>query len=218
MAFLDFLPPSLIWAIAGILVVVGLVFAFFGRGILKSLMAMIGAILGGIIGFLAGALLGGSLLAIGLGLVGSFIGFILFWKLVKIGFALALGVLAAALVFIAFGTPTGTGAGDSRVIGAIVAFIVIFAIAYYFIEELVGIITALIGGILVGVGAYLFLGPNAVGGVQTWVVAAGVGAVVFFAGAFVQTVKVRRQKRAKAAMAAPRAYASPPPPPPPPPQ
>src|SRR3970282_1681095 len=101
MAVLD---PSIVWAIAGILVVVGLAFAFFGRGILRSLMAIIGAVLGGVIGFLAGAFLasgGSSLLAIGLGLVGSFIGFILFWKLVKIGFALALGVLAAALVFIA---------------------------------------------------------------------------------------------------------------------
>ena len=217
MAVLD---PSIVWAIAGILVVVGLAFAFFGRGILRSLMAIIGAVLGGVIGFLAGAFLvsgGSSLLAIGLGLVGSFIGFILFWKLVKIGFALALGVLAAALVFIAFGTPTGTGAGDSRVIAAIVAFLVVFAIAYYFIEELIGIITALIGGILVGAGAYLFLGPNPVGGVQTWMVAIAAGAVVFFLGAFMQTMKVRRQKRAKATMAAPRAYASPPPPPPPPP-
>ncbi len=215
MAVLD---PSIVWAIAGILVVVGLTFAFFGRGILRSLMAIIGAVLGGVIGFLAGAFLvsgGGSLLAIGLGLVGAFIGFILFWKLVKIGFALALGVLAAALVFIAFGTPTGTGAGDSRVIAAIVAFLVVFAIAYYFIEELIGIITALIGGILVGAGAYLFLGPNPVGGVQTWIVAISVGAVVFFLGAFMQTMKVRRQKRAKATMAAPRVYASPPPPPPP---
>jgi len=220
MAFLD-LDPSVVWAIAGALVVVGLAFAFFGRRILKSLMAIIGAVLGGIIGYLAGAALvsgGGSLLAIGLGLVGAFIGFILFWKLIKIGFALALGVLAAALVFIAFGAPSGTGAGDSRVIGAIVAFIVVFAIAYYFIEELIGIITALIGGILVGAGAYLFLGPGAPGGVQSWIVAVGAGAAMFFAGAFVQTLKVRREKRAKAAMAAPRVVASLPPPPPPPPR
>ncbi len=218
MAVLD---PSIIWAIAGILVVVGLAFAFFGRGILRSLMAIIGAVLGGIIGFLAGAFLvsgGSSLIAIGLGLVGSFIGFILFWKLVKIGFALALGVLAAALVFIAFGTPSGREFGDSRVIAAIVAFLVVFAIAYYFIEELIGIITALIGGILVGAGAYLFLGPGAAGGVQTWVVAVGVGAAIFFAGAFFQTMKVRRQKRAKATMGVPRVVAAPPPPPPPPPQ
>ena len=219
MAFLDFLPPTLIWAIAGVLIVVGLVFAFFGRGILKSLMAMLGAVLGGIIGYLAGALLvggGSSLAAIGLGLVGAFIGFILFWRLVKIGFALALGVLAAALVFIAFGTPSGTGAGDSRVIAAVVAFIVVFAISYYFIEELIGIITALIGGILVGAGAYLFLGTGTPGGVQSWILAVGAGAAIFFLGAFFQTMKVRRQKRMKAAMAAPRVVAAPPPPPPPP--
>lgn len=218
MAFLDTLPPTLVWAIAGILVVVGLVFAFFGRGVLKSLMGILGAIIGGIIGYLAGALLVGgatSLAAIGLGLVGSFIGFILFWKLVKIGFALALGVLAGALVFIAFGPSSGGGPVDSRVIGAVVAFIVVFAIAYYFIEELIGIITALIGGILVGAGAFLFLGTGTPGGVPSWIAAVGAGAAIFFLGAFFQTMKVRRQKRMKAAMAAPRVVATPPPPPPP---
>jgi hypothetical protein len=49
-------------------------------------------------------------------------------------------------------------------------------------------------------------------------IAVAVGALIFFLGAFMQTVKVRRQKRAKAAMGVPRAVAAPPPPPPPPPQ
>jgi len=215
MAILN-LDPNLVLAIAGILVVLGLALAFFGRGILKKIIATIGMILGGVIGYLGGSVISGGsgYLAIGLALVGAFIGLILFWKLVKIGFALALGILAAALVFLSFGPPASpTGAGDSRVIAAIVAFLIVFGISYYFIEELIGIITAIIGGILVGVGAYLFLGPDTVGGIRTWIAAAAVGGVIFFAGAAFQTMQVRRKKRSVAAIAAPTVYAPPPPPP-----
>src|SRR2546422_4504922 len=215
MAILN-LDPNLVLAIAGILVILGLALAFFGRGILKKIIATIGMILGGVIGYLGGSVISGGsgYLAIGLALVGAFIGLILFWKLVKIGFALALGILAAALVFLSFGPPSSpTGAGDSRVIAAIVAFLIVFGISYYFIEELIGVITAIIGGILVGVGAYLFLGPDTVGGIRTWIAAAAVGGVIFFAGAAFQTMQVRRKKRSVAAIAAPTVYAPPPPPP-----
>src|SRR3989442_1581461 len=182
MAILN-LDPNIVLAIAGILVLVGLAFAFFGRGILKKIIGILGMILGGVLGYLGGAVISGGrgYLAIGLGLVGAFIGLLLFWKLVKIGFALVLGILAAALVFLSFGVPSSpTGAGDSRVIAAIIAFLIVFGISYYFIEELIGVITAIIGGILVGVGAYLFLGPDTVGGVRTWIAAAAAGGGVFF--------------------------------------
>src|SRR2546428_11497291 len=168
MAILN-LDPNLVLVLAGILVVLGLVLAFFGRGILKKILGFIGMILGGVIGYLGGsAISGGSgYLALGLGLVGAFIGLILFWKLVKIGFALALGILAAALVFLSFGPPASpTGAGDSRVIAAIVAFLIVFGISYYFIEELIGIITAIIGGIPPRVGADLVLWSGTLGGVR----------------------------------------------------
>src|SRR5437867_4820963 len=213
------LDPTLALVIAGILVLIGLLLAFWGRGILRFLMAIIGMLIGGIIGYVVGATAitgGGALLAIGLGLVGAFLGLILFWKLVKIGFALVLGLLAAVLVLIAFGVPQqGAGVGDTRVIAAILVFLVVFALSYYFIEELICIITALIGGILVGVGAFLLLGPGTAGGVATWIVAAAAGGVIFLLGAFVQTRRVRRQKRIAAAVSTPPAVAPPPPPPPP---
>jgi len=213
------LDPNLLLIIAGILVLIGLALAFWGRGILRFLMAILGMLLGGVIGYLAGAAISGgsSLLAIGLALVGAFLGLILFWKLVKIGFALVLGLLAAVVVFLAFGLPTqGAGVGDVRVIAAILAFLVVFAISYYFIEELIGIITALIGGILVGVGTFLFIGPDPVSGVASWIIAAAAGAVIFFVGAASQTMRVRRQKRIASAISQPPAVAYPPPPPPPP--
>src|SRR5947209_19724521 len=214
MAILN-LDPNLVTAIAAILAGVGLAFAFYGRGILKKIIGILGMILGGVLGYLGGSVIssGRGYLAIGLGLVGAFIGLLLFWKLVKIGFALVLGILAAALVFLSFGVPSSpTGAGDSRVIAAIVAFLIVFGISYYFIEALIGVITAIIGGILVGAGAYLFLGPDTVGGIKTWIAAVAVGGVIFFAGAVFQTMQVRRKKRVAAAMAAPPVVAPPPPP------
>jgi hypothetical protein len=123
----------------------------------------------------------------------------------NIALALVMGLLAAALVFFAFGTPTGTA--DPQVIGAIVAFIVVFAVSYYFIEELLGLVTAIIGGILVAIGMYI------VRGIGSGLVSGLVGLGVFLVGLTVQEMKVRRQKRAKAVMANPQAYVPPPPPP-----
>src|SRR6267143_7301441 len=100
MAILN-LDPNLVLAIAGILVVLGLVLAFFGRGILKKIIGMIGMILGGVIGYLGGSAISGGTgyLALGLGLVGAFIGLILFWKLLKIGLRLPSATPRAAPAF-----------------------------------------------------------------------------------------------------------------------
>lgn len=215
--------PTVALAIGGILAVIGLVFAFFGRGVWSVLMAIIGSALGAILGYLFGVAIGGpsGLLAIGLAFVGGLIGGFLFGKIVKIALALVMGILAAALVFVAFGTPTsGIGIGDLRTIAAVIAFFVVFAISYYFVDELIAIITSIIGGLLVALGTYIILG-------QGYGLAAGVvGLVVFVLGAAWQTIKLRRKKRIARAMAAPQAAypyppaqappqqpASPPPPP-----
>jgi len=203
------LDPTLAYVIGGALAVVGLALAFWGRGIWKMIMALIGMVLGGVLGFIIGFALGGYLLGLILGLVGAVIGSILFGKLVKIALALVMGLLAAGVVFLALGAPTGTGLGDTRVIAAIVSFLIVFALAYYFIEELIGVITAIIGGLLVALGVYIVLGTG------NGLLSGGVGLLVFIVGASTQTMKIRRQKRIAAAIAAPPpVYANPPPPPP----
>ena len=78
--------------------------------------------------------------------------------------------------------------------------IVVFGISYYFIDDIIGIITAAIGGLLLALGLFLL-------GVAT-ITAALAGLGVFALGAFVQTSTIRRRKRA-------RAYAAPASPPPP---
>ena len=203
--------PTLATLIGAVLVLLGLALAFWGRSIMRTIMAMIGAALGSILGFLVGYAVGGYFIGLILAMVFGFIGSVLFGKLVKIGLALVMGLLAAGLIFIAFGIPQVTGLGDTRVVGAIVALFVVFAISYYFIEEILGIITAIIGGILLGLGMYLLLGPG------SGYIAGGAAVAVFLAGAVSQSVKIRRQKRTAAATAAPAAYPYPPPPPPPPP-
>src|SRR3972149_2561882 len=93
-----------------------------------------------------------------------------------------LATLMGALLVLAFGVPQATGVGDSRVVGAIVALFVVFAISYYFIEEILGIITAIIGGILLGLGMYLLLGPG------SGYIAGGAAVAGFLAGAGSQSV------------------------------
>src|SRR3989442_4661194 len=89
---------------------------------------------------------------------------------------------------------------DTPLIAAILVLVVVFGISSYFIDDIIGIITAAIGGLLLALGLFLL-------GVAT-ITAALAGLGVFALGAFVQTSTIRRRKRA-------RAYAAPSPPPPP---
>ena len=187
-----------------VLIITGLALAFWGHGIWSTIMSLIGALLGAAVGFLFGASLSANIaVALILALVGAIIGSILFTKLVKVALAFLVGLLAAAAVYGLLGgraqfTP---GQIDTPLIAAILVLIVVFGISYYFIDDIIGIITAAIGGLLLALGLFLL-------GVAT-ITAALAGLGVFALGAFVQTSAIRRRKRA-------RAYAAPAPPPPPP--
>ena len=187
-----------------VLIITGLALAFWGHGIWSTIMSLIGALLGAAVGFLFGASLSANIaVALILALVGAIIGSILFTKLVKVALAFLVGLLAAAAVYGLLGgraqfTP---GQIDTPLIAAILVLIVVFGISYYFIDDIIGIITAAIGGLLLALGLFLL-------GVAT-ITAALAGLGVFALGAFVQTSAIRRRKRA-------RTYAAPAPPPPPP--
>ena len=197
--------------IAVILVAVGLAMAFWGHGIWASVMSMIGALLGSAVGFLFGSAfgyVGGLVLAV----VGAIIGSILFSKLVKVALAFGLGLLAGVLVYsLLRGSATFTaGQMDTPLIAAILVMIVVFALSFYYIDDIIGIVTAAIGGLLLAAGLYLL------GTIPTLLAAvAGLGA--FVVGAIVQTTGLNRKRKAKAAAAAYAAQPYPPPPPPPPP-
>src|SRR5712691_9466374 len=195
--------PEIRDLLAAILILTGLALAFWGHGLWATVMSLIGALLGSVVGYLFGAALGGDLTGLILAIVGAVIGSILFTKLVKVALAFLVGLLAAAAVYGLLGgraqfTP---GQIDTPLIAAILVLIVVFGISYYFIDDIIGIITAAIGGLLLALGLFLL-------GVAT-ITAALAGLGVFALGAFVQTSAIRRRKRA-------HAYAAPAPPPPPP--
>ncbi len=195
-----------------VLAVVGLAMAFWGHGIWASVMSMIGALLGSAVGFLFGSIfgyIGGLVLAV----VGAIIGSILFSKLVKVALAFLVGLLAGVLVYsVLRGPATFTqGQMDVPLVAAILVMVVVFALAFYYIDDIIGIITAAIGGLLIAAGLYLL-------GTATLLAAvAGLGAFVL--GAIVQTRTINRKRRMREAQKAYAhgAYPAPPPPPPPPP-
>lgn len=190
-----------------ILVVTGLALGFWGHGIWASVMSLIGAMIGAAVGFLFGAAFG-VLAGLVLALVGAIIGSILFTKLVKVALAFLVGLLAGAVVYGLLGGQARFTQGqlDTPLIVALLALIVVFGIAYYYIDDIIGIVTAAIGGLLLALGLYLLQGP----GSGTTSALAGLG--VFVLGAIVQTSAIRRRKQARAYAAA--AYPPPPPPPP----
>lgn len=200
--------PEVAFILAAILIITGLALAFKGHGLWSTVMSMIGALLGSAVGYLFGVALGGGSLIVGLvlALVGAIIGSILFTKLVKVALAFLVGFLAAAVVYGALGGQARFTEGqmDAALIGALLVLVAVFAISYYFIDDIIGIVTAAIGGLLLGVGLYILdAGP---------ITAALAGLGVFVLGAFVQTAAIKKKRLART-----RAVAAAPPPPPPPP-
>src|SRR5216117_550637 len=196
--------PEVTYILAAILIITGLALAFYGHGLWTTVMSMIGALLGSAVGFLFGAALGGVVAGLVLALVGAVIGSILFTKLVKVALAFLVGLLAAALVYgLLRGSANFTGQMDPPLVGAILVLIVVFGISYYFIDDIIGIIAAAIGGLLLALGLYLLTNTIVTPGL------AGLG--VFLLGALVQTATIKKKQRART-----RAAATPPPPPPPP--
>lgn len=197
-----------------VLVVTGVLMAFWGHGIWNMVMSMIGSLLGAAVGYIFGAALGGSIAGLVLAIVGAIIGSILFSKLVKVALAFLVGLLAGALVYTALGGTANFSAGivELPLIAALLVLVVVFGVAFYFIDDLIGIITAAIGGLLLGGGLYI-LG-------QTVAISAAAGIGAFVIGAILQTRAINRKHRAKVAAhqaaAMPAAYppAYPPPPPP----
>ncbi len=210
--------PEVTTLIGGVLIVTGLLLAFWGHGIWAAVMSMIGALLGSAVGFLFGVPLGGNIAGLVLAVVGAIIGSILFSKLVKVALAFLVGLLAGALVYsLIHGKAyidTQHYTLDAPLIAALLVVVIVFGISYYFIDDLIGIITAAIGGLLIAAGLYILSLGTLLAAV------AGLGAFVL--GAVVQTRAINRKRalseqQKEMARAQAQAAAYPPPPPPPPP-
>ncbi len=207
---------ELLIILGALLIIVGIILAFRGRRIWAGLMSLIGAIIGGAIGYIFGLMLNSWIAALILSILGAFIGSILFGYLVKIALAFVTALLIAGAFYITIGAGMDL---DARMIVSVIILLIVYAIAYWFIQEIIAFITALLGGILIGAGVYLVgLGATA---------ALALGGLSFLAGFIIQTIDYHRSKKKPEVRTAQQTYyytapvqtqpqPAPPPPPPPP--
>ena len=126
--------------IFAVLLIVGIIIAFAGRIVWRHLMSFIGAILGGIFGFILGTAVGGALVGLMVSILCAIVGSFVFIFLAEIG----LGVVAAMFTFFVVEAVVG-----NEIVALVIAGLVL-AITIIFIEQALGVVTAGIGGLLVG--------------------------------------------------------------------
>lgn len=175
---------EIILLIGALLIIAGLVLGLRGRSIWSGLMGLIGAIIGGSLGFIFGALFNSWIAALVLSMVGAFIGSVVFGYVVKIALAFVAALLVAGGFYVWAGPEMSQ---DMRMAISVVILLAVYTVAYWFIQEIISFLTALIGGILLGIGVYLiFSDAN---------LALGLGALLFILGFIFQTVDYYRSKR-----------------------
>jgi hypothetical protein len=128
--------------IALCVVVIGLLLTFAGRVVWRHVMSFIGAVIGGLFGFVFGTAVGGPLVGLVVGMLCAIVGSVLFVFLME----LALGVVAGFLTYIVVEAVFGSVL-ISLVLGGIA-----FVMTIIFIKEAIGVVTAVVGGLLVGIG------------------------------------------------------------------
>jgi hypothetical protein len=180
--------PNWVWLI---LLIVGLLLCFFGEIIWEFMVSIIGAIIGSIIGYAIGMIIGGIICAFGLMIVFAIIGSILFQLLAKLAVALLCGLLAfAAAAYLTYlSNPADL---NTPVIVGLIVGVIVFVIALFFVEEIVGVFLAAIGGVMVGAAVFFMIrGDSAL------LIAALAGGSMFGAGAFVQLTMLRDKKKSR---------------------
>lgn len=185
--------PEVLLLIGVAVLVLGFVLAFAGRLAWRPVMGFIGAVLGGLFGFVFGTAVGGVFVGLLVSMLGAVIGGMMFAFLMEIG----LGVVAGFLTYIVASALTG-----SFIVSAVLAGVV-FVLTIVFVEEAIGIVTAVVGGLLVGIGLiWVDLSDMLV------VVLVMFGTMAF--GAAFQLNAIREQRARKASVGRAGAQAAPP--------
>lgn len=179
------LDPITVGVVGGLLIVVGLILAFFGGVLVRSLMGIIGAVIGGVLGYLGGQLLNNFVLALVLAAIGAILGALFFSFIVRFGVSLVIGLLAAGATWDLLGGSTDPMSQTSLI--TILVLIVVTLLSFLLFKRLLGVFTALAGGLLVGnsvnqLAAFFGnLDPLIAGGIGL-----AIGVIVFIAGAIRQ--------------------------------
>jgi len=135
------LQDEVLFAILVIALIFGLLLVFAGRILWKPIMSIIGGFIGATLGYIIGLYFDGILLGLLGAVVGGLIGSLLFRLLVEFALSVLAGVVAFGVVF---------GATGNWLI-SFIALILVFILSSFFMEKIIGILTAVIGAILVGV-------------------------------------------------------------------
>ncbi|UCE81367.1 MAG: hypothetical protein JSV94_02835 [Methanobacteriota archaeon] len=159
-----------------LILLIGFLLAFAGRIVWRHLMSFIGAMIGGLFGFVLGTAVGGVLVGLVVSMLCAVVGSYVFIFLAEMG----LGVVAGLLTYFV----VQDLAGDAIV--ALVCAGIALAMTIVFIEQALGIVTAVIGGLLVGIGLIWLDYFD-----MTMVVVMMLGVIVF--GAAVQLAAIRDQ-------------------------
>lgn len=186
--------PELLIIIALVVLCLGFVLALVGRIAWKHVMSFIGGILGGILGFVFGTAVGGLLVGLIVSMLGAVIGSALFVFLSHIG----LGVVAALLTYIVASVVVG-----DAVVSLILAAVA-FVVTVVFVEQAIAVVTAVVGGLLVGLGL-IWLDVTD----MTVVVVAMLATMVFGAALQLTVIKDKKGVRTGAVAAVPVAPAMP---------
>lgn len=176
--FENYATQDVLVLISIVLLVVGLLLAFAGRTVWKHVMSFIGAIIGGLLGFTFGTAIGGWLVGFIVGMLGAMVGSAMFVFLSELALALVAGLLAYIL---------GDAVTGSQIVG-LVAAAVAFGLTVVFIKEAIGVVTAIVGGLLVGIALVWSEFVD-----MTMAVIAMFAVMVF--GAAVQLMGVREEER-----------------------
>lgn len=135
------LDPTLQMFIFIIALGLGAILTFAGKLLWKPFMLIVGGFVGSIAGFALGFLFGGIIGGLIGAMIGGLVGGTIFALIVKF----ALAALAGVISFVLIEALTGT------YLIALIVGVVVFIASVIFIEGVVGILTAIVGGLIVGV-------------------------------------------------------------------
>ncbi len=134
---------------ASVYLAVGVILAYLGRAIWGRLMTLIGLILGGSVGYQFGAVLIPGFGGIALAVVGALLGAMLFTFLVEVTLAGMAGFLG---LYVSYRSLVDLGLLDPSLalIAGLIVMLVVFSIAFYFMDRIMSYVTALVGAVLGG--------------------------------------------------------------------
>ncbi|MDX1533989.1 MAG: hypothetical protein R3291_00010 [Thermoplasmata archaeon] len=151
---IDPLPFLALSFTSSVYLAVGVVLAYLGRAIWGRLMTLLGLILGGSVGYQSGALILPGFGGVALAVVGALLGAMIFTWLVEVALAGMAGFLALYVSYRSFVDLAVLEPSVALIVGLLI-MLVVFSIAFYFMDRIMSYVTALVGAVLAGIGLFL---------------------------------------------------------------